>query len=237
MSASIRRSEQVDVTTVADLRLNDTMRDLCDVTQTDADSSLMSDMDCCNLSNYVQNVVVYIAGFVVCSLRKRLVCSECVAVLTCTSSSSTSNQNDCGLIKTKNREGLLQPSDDVIKLCKLSESHFRSVMAPGQQPVLASSLKQILINSVLRSCIGQQVFEDLIEHTSDSDPVDDHRVLLMKLVVDQYLVCRLHHHHQAVFFASHTHPQQTLKINKNCIVLRTVNNVPVSVLKHFYTDL
>ena len=216
MSASICRNEQVDVTTVAELRLNDTMRDRCDVTQTDTDISLVSDMDLCTLSDYVQNVVVYIAGFVVRSLRKRLMCSECTAVLTLANSSSTSNQNDCGLIKTKNRGGLLQPSDDVIRLCKSSESHFRSIMAPGQQPALASSLKQRLTNSVLRSCFGLQVFEELIEHTFNSDPVDDHRVLLMKRVVEQYLVCRLHHQAKCFSRSMHTHSKRS-KVTKTVL--------------------
>jgi len=77
--------------------------------------------------------------------------------------------------------------------------------------VLASTLEQTFTNSVLRSCINQQVFRELIEHTFNPDPVDDHRVLLMKQVFDQYLVCRLHQ--QAVLFVSHAHQQQTLKIN------------------------
>jgi len=51
-------------------------------------------------------------------------------------------------------------------------------MAPGQQPVLANSLKQTLTNSVLHSCIGLKVLEELIEHTFNPDAVDDHSVFL-----------------------------------------------------------
>jgi len=42
----------------------------------------------------------------------------------------------------------VQPLDDVVKLCKLSESLFRSLMALDQWPVVTTGLKQTLINSV-----------------------------------------------------------------------------------------
>ena len=216
ISASIRDHERVDVMSAAELRLKDTMRDLCDVPATDSSISQMATFDFGNLSDFSQNVIAYIAGFVVRSLHKRLTCNECSAVLTSAKSTVNESEAGCSLIKTKDRGGLLQPSDDVVKLCKLSESQFRSLMAPGQRPVVATGLKQTLINSVLRSCIGLDLFEDLTEHTFNSDPVDDHRVLLMKKVVEQYIVCRLHHQAKCFSRAIHTHNRRS-KLTKTVL--------------------
>jgi len=76
MSASIRNHERVDVMSATELHRNDTMRDLCDFPHTDSNISLMSTLDFSHLSDFAQNVVAYIAGFVVRSLGKRLACSE-----------------------------------------------------------------------------------------------------------------------------------------------------------------
>ena len=127
----------------------------------------------------------------------------CEEHLTCAKSSCDRSGTECNLTETKDRGGLQQPSDDVVKLFKLSESQFRSVMAPGQRPVVITGLKQTLTNSVLRSCIGVDLFEELTEHIFNSDP--DHRVLLMKKVVEQHIICRLHRQAKCFSRAIYTH--------------------------------
>jgi len=204
LSSRISRNETVDVTTAAKLRMESTLWDLCLPSANIADvSASIPDMSERCLSLFVDNVVVYIAGFVIRSLQKRILCPDCQAALF--STVKMVEDHDHGLLQTKNHGGLLHTSNDVVKLCKMTESHFRSLMAPGQKPVLYSDLKTETCNSVLRAFVGVELFPDLLEHTFDSDPVDDHRVILMKKIVFEYLTCRLHH--QAKCFTRTMHLQ------------------------------
>jgi len=204
LSSRISKNETVDVTTAAKLRMENTLRDLCLPSANIADvSASIPDMSVPCLSLFVDNVVVYIAGFVIRRLQKRILCSDCQAALF--STVQTVENQDHGLLQTKDRGGSLHPSDDVVKLCKMTESHFRSLMAPGQKPVLSSDLKTEICNSVLRDFVGVELLPDLLEHTFDSDPIDDHRVILMKKIVFEYLTCRLHH--QAKCFTRTMHAQ------------------------------
>ena len=69
---------------------------------------------------------MYIAGFVVRHLLKRLQCSTCKAALSNSEALDTSVSADYGLLNVKDRGGLMSQLDDVVRLCKVSESHFRS---------------------------------------------------------------------------------------------------------------
>ena len=59
--------------TATALRLNDTMRELCAVDCVQDDDALQMPLQ--SLSPFVENVAVYVAGFVVKNLLKRLQCS------------------------------------------------------------------------------------------------------------------------------------------------------------------
>jgi hypothetical protein len=68
-----------------------------------------------SMGQYMEDVVAYIAGFVVRKLKKAITCEIWASVL----------YNDCisnnSLINIKNRGGLVLPSDDVVTICKYSE--------------------------------------------------------------------------------------------------------------------
>ena len=192
VSSCLAKHEITDVATATTLRLNDTMRELCLVDCVQYDDSTVQ-MSLQSLSLFVENVVVYIAGFVVRNLLKRLHCSVCKAALFNSLNTDTSQCADFGLLNVKNRGGLVSPSGDVVRLCKVSESHFRSHMGPSEKPVATTNLQDLLTCGVLQSFIGADIFTGLTDHTFDTDPVDDHRVLLMKRVVDEYMRCRLYY--------------------------------------------
>ena len=66
------------------------------------------------------NIVAYIAGFIVHKLKKSLHCEACLEGL-------TAHDDDIkqSLIKMKNKGNLIHPSDDVIKICVQCEILFR----------------------------------------------------------------------------------------------------------------
>jgi len=72
------------------------------------------------LQQVVEDIVEYIAGFIVRKLSRKLICDECTEVLTRTNTESGS------LINIKSRGGLINPSVDVIYLCKVAERIFNS---------------------------------------------------------------------------------------------------------------
>jgi len=79
------------------------------------------------LSQYSEEVIIYIAGFVSRKLGNTLACEFCVGVLF-----GQKKNLMASLIKVKDRGGLAYPSDDVIKICTVCEKFFRRE-AFGQQ--------------------------------------------------------------------------------------------------------
>lgn len=90
------------------------------------------DTDCINLANdhnyipdvremteYSLNIIEYIAGYIVMQLKKKLICDICISALT------TNSDEKNNLISIKSRGGLIQPSIDVITICRKCETEIR----------------------------------------------------------------------------------------------------------------
>lgn len=75
------------------------------------------------ISEFSINIVEYIAGYIVMQLKKKLHCEYCVNVLILKSSEDKNN-----LISIKNRGGLIQPSEDVITICRKCEIDIRYII-------------------------------------------------------------------------------------------------------------
>jgi len=64
------------------------------------------------ISEYYQEIIIYIAGFIVRHLMKTIICEICIHSL-------TADNNKTGkLIHLKDRGSLIYPSESVIKICK-----------------------------------------------------------------------------------------------------------------------
>ena len=98
-----------------------------------------SDGNCVNFSNddgekkrvclkksifYRPNIIVYIAGFVVRSVSKRMDCDECKLSLL-SSNVPSATDGDFLLLSLKNNAGLILPSKDTITLLKRADFYFR----------------------------------------------------------------------------------------------------------------
>ncbi|EZA48031.1 THAP domain-containing protein, partial [Ooceraea biroi] len=95
-------------------------------------------MNCSSV--YIDNVISYIAGFVVRSIQSKITCNTCSKMLICESTISS-------LQKIKCRGKLINASQDVIKLCKIAKTSFRyyNVFKNYEKSIL-----QILIHDALR---------------------------------------------------------------------------------------
>jgi hypothetical protein len=88
----------------------------------------------------VENVVVYIAGFVVQKLCDKVSCTECKSTLVATSLISDElnvhGEGYTALLNQQTRGDLLMPSADVVGVCKVCELSFRTLISSsgGQAP-------------------------------------------------------------------------------------------------------
>ena len=156
--------------------------------KTDHDYSDIPDL--AHLSMYVENVVLYIAGFVVKRVLAKISCVQCMSAVTV----DTLDDAASSLLTRKNRGGLMLPAPDVVLVCKVCERVFRTWFHSnaGKLPA-GDKVKARLINDVLRFVLDVEVFSCLDDHVLENDILNDHRTRLVKLVCNQYLAVRLFH--------------------------------------------
>lgn len=150
-----------------------------------AEHSYCGDYD--SLSLYVENVVQYIAGSVVRQVSKKLTCIECLQVLL-----SGEDIEKEGLIKEKDvKGGLLNPSNDVVKLCKTAESVIRK-----NDNMLRKNTKNLMLKlqTEVYAMLPDHMFQKSDHLFTATEPGEkSHYASLMERIVKQYYTCRLHH--------------------------------------------
>ncbi|GBN12744.1 DNA transposase THAP9, partial [Araneus ventricosus] len=97
------------------------------------------------LSEYVEDVVAYISGFVQRKLISAIKCEECSDALIYDENSA---ENSYRLINRKNKGGLIKPSKDVYQLCKIGEKSFRIIQAAGK--ITSKNVLELLIADSMR---------------------------------------------------------------------------------------
>lgn len=138
-------------------------------------------------SQYSEDVIGYVAGFVVRKLKKKLKCVDCISAIDMKTRCASK------LLLRKNRGGLSFPSEDITNLCKLGEKVFRICNASGK--LHAHNIMPRLIVSGLTEVLskGLDVFSTLKDHSLDHAPQENHPVYLMKAVFFEYFKIRLSH--------------------------------------------
>lgn len=135
------------------------------------------------LTEYAENVVEYIAGFIVYKLQKSLHCTHCLSALeseaTCTS-----------LIAYKSLGYLKTPSSSVKRICQEAEKMLRSAMASLNSNTKILNPKEFNKITILvqRELVGFNLFSSVTEHFQNNS----HYGNLIKLVTQKYLNIRFH---------------------------------------------
>jgi hypothetical protein len=143
------------------------------------------------LSPYVDNVVTYIAGFVVRNLLKRLTCEECSHALYSVERLTNSRYD---LVRVKSRGGLVYASEDVVELCLITERCIRRWKhVTGDNPVSASKIGAALCCAALSEAIDRRLFGCLDEHMFSTESDSNHVAHLMNTISMTYIKCRLHY--------------------------------------------
>lgn len=139
----------------------------------------------------VENIVVYMAGWVIRKIMKRLTCNTCRESLVTDHVPPGHGEQGYSLLKLRNRGGLLVPSRGTVSLLMASEKAIRRCMN---------------IHSAKNICTKQQILYQVKCEYGTLDPlslgdhihetqhgIDNHYYSLMGLLVEIYYTVRQHH--------------------------------------------
>jgi len=150
--------------------------------------NVLNNFDVDKIDMCVTDIVEYIAGFVVKKLKTKINCNECVKALLSDSSNNF-------LLNIKNQGRLIKPSTDVVKLCKLSETIFKS----HQNEIKCK--KDIISYLTIKASSKIQIstlFSSLSVHILDQSPLDNHLLQIVTFIFKTYFTLRLHHHNKTL---------------------------------------
>lgn len=137
------------------------------------------------ISEYVDDVVKYISGFVQKSILKQLTCNSCKDFI------KSSPQDENRLITHKKYGDwahMVKPNEELYRLCLLCEKIFRT-----EQNTQNIYNRNYLITKVMRYSTDLHFFNDLNDHILDLDVLDSHIYFLMKSISTKYFTARSHH--------------------------------------------
>lgn len=134
-----------------------------------------------SISEYSEEVIKYIAGFVIKKIANKLKCEPCVGGLVGNKENFLNS-----FLSFKNRGGLLYPHEDVIKICIETEKIVR-VESSAEKKIN----KMKIINYILKKFIARPLFNHIEDH--NKNVLDDHKMLLCKIIIDVFLTTRIKH--------------------------------------------
>jgi len=139
---------------------------------------------------YRLDIVTYIAGFIVKSIKKTSHCEMCIESL-------ESKETKCELINLKNRKkstdvtsvsGLVFPSKDVITVCKIAEQVLRNT----KKVFAIKKILDFLMISARKQILPLHLFEEL-DLCPNKHVLSDHKFELTNKILKKYFTIRLQH--------------------------------------------
>lgn len=189
-AASTGNCTILDATTILHVGAGSAARTVDTIVDEDVQDSDITDHDynyfsaAVRLSNYVEDVVGYVSGFVVKKAVKYITCTVCTTFLY-----SDSDKSLSVLLNKKKWGNLTMASNDVMKICITLEKLIR------ENKVILFSKKNIKEFLILKLLKHQDFFcsEVMQEHILNQDILDNHKIQLVRLIARFFLECRLHH--------------------------------------------
>ena len=137
------------------------------------------------LNDIVSESVVYIAGFVERSIRRKLNCQSCLEAL-------DNGKKAIGKLLQKKDYGqfggLCHPIMEVIVLCRIAEKNLQTV--EKEQRLNEAQMYLRIVNKCLRD-VPPKLLDNMDEHIKECDPLENHRYFLIKSIVEEYLKVKL----------------------------------------------
>lgn len=124
------------------------------------------------MTEFSEQIITYIAGYVIRALSKIIKCDECNDALSLQEPRSC---NTFDFIAFKDKGGLKYPSKDTIQICKVTELEIREIMNKSQNFNINPSLrKSQIINKILSHFINRNIFNCIAMHQFDQSPTENH---------------------------------------------------------------
>ncbi|KAG6451961.1 hypothetical protein O3G_MSEX007396 [Manduca sexta] len=146
-----------------------------------------------NVKETTEQIIGYISAWVSRKLVNKLKCEICTDSLI-----SNDKLWFHKLIILKNMGGLCFPSTDVFKICLKSEAVIKNQIKATDHIIL-SDIKdiQIIKYRILKSFVScNDVFESLNSHSIEQHPIFNHRLHLIRAVINKFIGVRLHFAHK-----------------------------------------
>lgn len=158
-----------------------------------ADESVITDhsyLPNMGISELSERIIVYIAGFVVRHLRKKILCEDCLNALISDNMILYSS-----MISIKNRGSLIYPSKDVIIICRKSEVVIRCALREsGGKKLLKKFSPTYLLNMVINNLLhNTSLFQELDDHCNNQTDFSNHSAHLIRATANKYITIRLYY--------------------------------------------
>jgi len=142
------------------------------------------------LSRYIENAVVYIAGYVARNVTKHLPCLTCAEATVCSQYDSLDNSM---LLKLRDNGGLTHPSPGTVTVCTEAEKCFKRLA--HEKPPAGRGFMHVLVTNVTEQVLSKSdsVFPELHEHQLETEPQSNHVIELVKRIAREYCKIRLYH--------------------------------------------
>lgn len=90
--------------------------------------------------------------------------------------------------RIRNRGGLIKPSHDVVQICKIAERTIRHFQAIDKNNVINKITLEAMKNINI-----EKYFTNLSLHILDQEPLNNHVLQIIKIIINIYCKLRVHH--------------------------------------------
>lgn len=144
-----------------------------------------------NVSVLSENVVTYIAGYVVKKIKKTTFCLFCQSSLE--ELSEAMDDVRFKLLNHQNKGGLLRPSSDVIEICIIIEKRLRHIfeLNDKKMPNEPNFFKTFVHEMFAVISDNNKVFSCLDEHMFNHSFMENPKTNLIKIIISVYARIRL----------------------------------------------
>jgi len=129
-------------------------------------------------SNYINDVIGYIAGFVVRCILKRIQCQVCANEI-------KSQETNSLLLNKKNRGGLTMANADVVNKCQIAEHTVREYSENSNH----MSIDYFVLKSISILNIDKY-FINLTNQIMDQEPLNNHLLQMIRLILKTFITIR-----------------------------------------------
>lgn len=159
-------------------------------------------LECVNrvaLSDYAENVLYYIAGFITRRMVNSSNCQDCINILLFRNETVSDHSYSSPIEKYKrftnftSNGGLVYAAEVVFKIIQFTEKNFRYMCETNK--IKDKNLKNLLRNAAVHEfCTNLHLFLPVHPPLQEFIAEELHEIQIIKQIVDNYLKCRMSHH-------------------------------------------